>query len=52
VLRALLPQRVYTVEELFDWLLGTQVRNERAKRSHLKRRLRRQHEHDFLQPAA
>jgi hypothetical protein len=41
VLRALLPQRVYTAEELFDWLLGTQARNERAKRSHLNRRRQR-----------
>ena len=39
VVRELLPQRVWTAEDLLRWLVDTQLRNERAKRSHLKRRL-------------
>jgi hypothetical protein len=39
VLRELLPRRHWTVVELLEWLRDTQVRNERAKHSHLKRRL-------------
>ena len=42
VLRVLLPQRQYTVQDLLHWLLTTQARNARAKRSHHQRRLRRQ----------
>ncbi len=41
VLRALLPQHTWTEEELRAWLLATQERNERAKQSHTKRRLRK-----------
>jgi hypothetical protein len=39
VLRELLPQRVWTDEDLLRWLEETQQRNERAKQSHIKRRL-------------
>ncbi len=39
VLRALLPQRTWTPADLWHWLVATQRRNERAKRSHAKRRL-------------
>ena len=39
VVRELLPHRVWTPEDLSRWLQDTQLRNERAKRSHLKRRL-------------
>ena len=39
VLRQLLPQRTWTLEDLAYWLADTQKRNERAKRSHAKRRL-------------
>ena len=39
VLRELLPQRVWTDEDLLHWLAETQQRNERAKQSHIKRRL-------------
>ena len=42
VLRALLPQRHYTDQDLLQWLITTQQHNERAKRSHRKRRLARQ----------
>ena len=52
VLRALLPQRTWTVEDLLQWLLTTQERNDRAKQSHIKRRLRRQHEQAALSRAA
>ncbi len=38
VLRELLPQRVWTPGELLHWLTDTQLRNERAKWSHAKRR--------------
>ena len=38
VLRELLPQQVWTLEELLHWLADTQLRNERSKRSHAKRR--------------
>lgn len=40
VLRELLPKRVWTREDLWHWLHDTQTRNERAKRSHAKRRAR------------
>jgi hypothetical protein len=39
VLRELLPRRAWSVVELLEWLEDMQLRNERAKRSHLKRRL-------------
>jgi len=44
VLRVLLPQRVWTTADLLTWLRETQARNERAKRSHHKRRRARQPE--------
>ena len=44
VLRCLLPQRVWTPDQLLAWLIDTQTRNDRAKRSHAaRRRLRRIH---------
>jgi hypothetical protein len=39
LLRELLPRRQWRVAELLAWLRDMQLRNERAKRSHLKRRL-------------
>ena len=39
VLRELLPRREWSVVELLEWMRDMQLRNERAKRSHLKRRL-------------
>ncbi len=39
VLRELLPRRHWSVVELLEWLEDMQLRNERAKQSHLKRRL-------------
>ncbi len=39
VLRELLPRRQWSVVELLEWLEDMQLRNERAKRAHLKRRL-------------
>ena len=39
VVRELLPHRVWTAKDLLRWLQDTQLHNERAKRSHLKRRL-------------
>ena len=39
VLRELLPRRAWSVVDLLEWLEDMQLRNERAKRSHLKRRL-------------
>jgi len=51
-MRALLPQRVYTAEDLFSWLLDTQVRNERAKQAHREQRLQRQRELDTVTWAA
>ncbi len=44
VLRELLPRREWTREDLLGWLQATQERNEKAKRSHAKRRLNRQRE--------
>lgn len=41
ILRELLPRRHWSVVELLEWLEDMQLRNERAKRSHLKRRLAR-----------
>ncbi len=38
----MLPQREWTKEELIGWLHETQERNERAKRSHSKRRALKQ----------
>jgi hypothetical protein len=38
VVRELLPRREWTKQELIGWLHETQERNERAKRSHTKRR--------------
>ncbi len=39
VLRELLPRRAWSVADLLAWLRDMQLRNERAKRSHHKRRL-------------
>ncbi len=39
VLRELLPRRAWSVADLLEWMEDMQLRNERAKRSHLKRRL-------------
>ena len=39
VLPELLPRREWSVVELLEWMEDMQLRNERAKRSHLKRRL-------------
>ena len=39
ILRELLPRRHWSVVELLEWLEDMQLRNERAKHSHLKRRL-------------
>ena len=52
VLRALLPQRVWAAGDLLAWIHRTQARNEQAKRSHLKRRLRLQHEQHAAPRAA
>jgi hypothetical protein len=38
VVRELLPKPTWTALELLEWLEDTQERNERAKRSHCKRR--------------
>jgi hypothetical protein len=38
VLRQLLPQRSWTLDELLAWLTQTQHHNEQAKRSHAARR--------------
>jgi len=42
LLRDLLPQRTWTLDQLSHWLTETQQRNERAKRSHAKRRSMKQ----------
>jgi hypothetical protein len=39
VLRELLARREWSVVDLVEWMEAMQLRNERAKRSHLKRRL-------------
>ena len=39
VLRELLPRREWSVVDLLEWMQDMQLRNERAKRSHLKQRL-------------
>ncbi len=41
VLRELLPRRAWSVVDLLEWMEDMQLRNERAKHSHLKRRLAR-----------
>ncbi len=41
VLRELLPRREWSAVDLLEWMRDMQLRNERAKRSHLKRRLAR-----------
>ena len=41
VLRELLPRREWSVVDLLERMQDMQLRNERAKRSHLKRRLAR-----------
>ena len=41
VLRELLPRRHWSAVDLLEWMQDMQLRNERAKRSHLKRRLAR-----------
>ncbi len=41
VLRELLPRREWSVVDLLEWMQDMQLRNERAKCSHLKRRLAR-----------
>lgn len=38
VVRELLPQRIWTPQDLLYWLADTQLQNERSKRSHAKRR--------------
>lgn len=38
MVRELLPRERFTPAELLRWLEETQIRNERAKRSHAKRR--------------
>jgi hypothetical protein len=48
VLREVLPQRTWTQEELLRWLVATQERNARAKRSHIKRRLRKRRDREDL----
>jgi len=40
-----LLHRTWTHAELLAWLTDTQERNARAKHSHIKRRLRRQHDY-------
>jgi len=52
VLRTLLPQRVWAASDLLAWIHRTQARNEQAKRSHLKRHLRLQHEQHAAPRAA
>ena len=44
VVRELLPRVRFTLAELMQWLEDTQQRNERAKRSHAKRRAQRRRE--------
>ena len=44
VLRALLPQRAWTDDDLLAWLSETHERNERSKRSHAKRRASKRQE--------
>ena len=39
--RELLPRRSYSLGDLQQWLENTQLRNERAKRSHTARRARK-----------
>ncbi len=39
VLRELLPRRHWSPVDLLEWMRDMQLRNERAKQSHLKRRL-------------
>jgi len=41
IVRELLPRVRFTPVDLLRWLEETQRRNERAKRSHMKRRARR-----------
>ncbi len=43
VLREILPRRSWTPLDLLGWLGDTQARNERATRSHAKRRRLRLH---------
>ena len=38
VVREMLPRELYGPRELLEWLEDTQERNERARRSHEKRR--------------
>ncbi len=40
LLRELLPRKLYTRDDLIQWLLQTQRRNEQAARSHERRRKR------------
>jgi hypothetical protein len=42
MVRDLLPRKRFTREDLLEWLQETQLRNERARRSHAKRRARQQ----------
>ena len=44
VLREVLPQRVWSHADLWRWLTDTQDRNERATRSHTRRRQRKRPE--------
>jgi hypothetical protein len=39
LLRELLPHRQWSLVDLLEWMRDIQLRNERAKRSHHKRRL-------------
>lgn len=41
VLRELLPHHTWTPADLLRWLIDTQARNQRAKRSHTQRRQRK-----------
>ena len=43
VVYELLPRKHWTPAELLGWLLETQARNERAKRSHARRRHRQRY---------
>jgi hypothetical protein len=48
VLRELLPHRTWTQEDLLRWLVATQERNARAKRSPIKHLLRKRRDRDDL----
>ena len=50
VVRELLPKERFGPEELLGWLSDVQERNERARRSHQKRRATRDHDASGLPP--